>query len=86
MAGQERPMRPPIQYTVDDEPQTTTETELTPRHILTNAGFAPDTYYLILVHGQGQNQDSFRDKLDEPIHMHPQMKFITNSLGPTPVS
>jgi hypothetical protein len=78
-------MRPSINYTVDDEPQSTEDATLTPIQILTNAGINAADHYLVLVLNQ-HNQKSYKDQADEEIHMHPHMKFISVSLGPTPVS
>ncbi len=64
--------------------QTTEEQRLTPRQILEKAGIDPATCYLVRVHGQ--DQDSFRDHMDEPIVMHPHLTFISVCLGPTPIS
>lgn len=74
----------PIDYTVDGEPQTTTEQSLTPRAILTAAGINPETHYLVEV--KGNTTVSYKDKPDEALHMHQHMKFISSSMGPTPVS
>ena len=73
-----------IEYTVDDEPQSTTSEQLTPREILTNAHFDPNSHYLVQI--EGKHQESYKDRPDEPIHMHPHMKFVSVSTGPTPVS
>jgi hypothetical protein len=75
---------PTFEYTVDDEPQTTTEHTLTPHQILQNAGVEPQTHYLIEI--KGQNQTSYKDKPDEPVHMHQHMKFISVFNGSTTVS
>ncbi len=71
-------------YTVDGEPQKTSQHELTARQILVEAGFDPATRYLIQL--IGNVQDSFESKPDVPIHMHEHMVFITASIGPMPVS
>jgi len=73
-----------IDYTVDDEPQSTTSKILTPRQILTDAGIDPATHYLVQL--QGQHQISYKDTPDVEIKMHEHMKFISISTGPTPVS
>ncbi len=73
-----------IEYTVDNEPQTTTSHELTSRQILTNAEIDAATHYLVQI--EGDHRISYQDKMDTPIHMHEKMKFISISLGPTPVS
>jgi len=73
-----------IDYFVNDEPQSTTEKELTPVQIMTKAGIDPDTNYLIEI--RGNHQISYRDKPNDPIKLHEKMKFISNFIGPTPVS
>lgn len=73
-----------INYTVNDEPESTTEKELTPVQIMTNAEIDPGTNYLIEI--KGEQQISFKDNPNDPIHMHNNMKFIANFTGPTPVS
>ena len=76
-----------IHYTLDDEPQETTENLLTPRQILDRARPAridPNTHYLVQI--EGQHQVSYKDKPDEAIHMHEKMRFVSISTGPTPVS
>ena len=73
-----------IDYFVNDEPQSTTEKELTPVQIMTKAGIDPDTNYLIEI--RGNHQISYKDKPNDPIKLHEKMKFISNFIGPTPVS
>ena len=75
---------PTFQYTVDDEPYSTSEHTLTARQILQLAGKDPNNYYLKQI--KGQHQESYKDKLDEPIQMHQHMKFITIYNGSTGVS
>ncbi len=75
---------PTFTYSVDDEPQTTGEHVLTPVQILQNAGIDPGTHYLVQI--MGNHQESYQNKLNEPIHMHERMKFISVSTGPTTVS
>jgi hypothetical protein len=75
-----------ISYTVDDEPQTTTDRTLTPREILTKAGIDAATHYLVLLHGNSGQRTSYEGKMDEVIHMHPKMRFVSVSTGPTTVS
>ena len=79
-------MKPPIPYSVDDDEdnQTTTEEYLTPTQILTNFGLDATQHYLKEL--QGNHQISFEGKPDEPIHMHPHLKFISIFTGSTPVS
>lgn len=76
-----------IHFALDDEPQETREKELTPRQIMESAKPAridPNTHYLVQI--EGQHQVSYKDKPDEPIHMHEKMRFVSVSTGPTPVS
>ena len=73
-----------ITYTVDGEKQTTSERELTPVQILSNAGIDAATHYLVQI--EGQHKISYQDNPQTEIHMHEQMKFISVSTGPTPVS
>jgi len=75
---------PTFNYTVDDEAQSTNLHEMTPRQILTNAGIDPASHYLVQI--EGNHKVSYENKLDEIIHMHQHMKFISVSTGPTPVS
>ena len=74
----------PTEFEVDTETLTTTEKVLTPVQIMGLAGVDPQTHYLVQI--KGQHQESYQGKPDEKIHMHPKMKFITVSTGPTPVS
>ncbi len=75
-----------ITYTLDDEAQTTADKTLTPRQILTAAGIDAATHYLVLLHGNSGQRTSYEQKVDEIIHMHPNMRFVSVSTGPTPVS
>ena len=74
-----------IHYRVDDEPQETTTHILTPTEIMEKAKVDPKTHYLIRLIGE-KDQESYKDRPDAKIHMHEGMRFITASLGPTPVS
>ena len=75
---------PTFHYTVDDEPQTTSEHILTPTQILSNAGIDPNRHYLIEI--KGNHQESYRDKPNAEIHMHEHAKFVSASTGDTTVS
>lgn len=72
-------------YTVDGEPQETSEHQLTVRQILENAGLKPtEEYYL--VEWRGKNEVRHED-LNESIHIHEGMEFTAVKRGgPTPVS
>ncbi len=75
---------PNFDYTVDDEPQVTTEHTLTPKQILTNANIDPATHYLVQI--LGKEQKSYQDRPDDPIHMHEHQRFVSVYTGATPVS
>jgi hypothetical protein len=68
-----------IHYTVDSEPQTTDQKELAVRQILINAKDDPAKVYLIEV--RGKDKISFEGKLDELIHMHDGLVFVTAAIG-----
>lgn len=71
-------------YTVDDEPQQTSEHSLTPQQILTMAGLSPSIYYLVQI--IGHEQKSYKDTPEHQINMHQHMKFVSVYTGETPVS
>lgn len=73
-----------IEFEVDSEPLKTDSHVLTPVKIMGLADVDAQTHYLVQI--KGQHQESYQNKPDEQIHMHPKMKFITVSTGPTPVS
>lgn len=82
-------VKPPLvfHYTVDAEPETTEEKELTPNQILELAGITPiNDYYLVQINSDG-SQISYVDKPNEPIKMKcPAMKFISAYRGKVEVS
>ncbi len=71
-----------IEYTVDDEPQSTTDHTMTAEQILRRAGLDPATRYLIRIDGKNQK----KLEMSDPVHMHEKMKFVTAFVGPVPVS
>ena len=75
---------PTFRFTVDGEPLTTEQHELTPRDILTQAQLDPNSYYLIEL--RDSEQISFQSTPDTPIHMHNDLRFIAIFTGPVPVS
>jgi len=75
---------PSFDYTVDDEPYSTTEHQLTPRQILVNASIDAATHYLVEI--RGNKQFSYQDQPDDPIQVHEHQKFVSVFMGPTPVS
>lgn len=81
--------KPPVvfHYTVDSEPETTDQKELTPDQILEAAGITPvSDYYLVQINPDG-SQTSYKDTPNIPIKMKcPAMKFASIFRGETPVS
>lgn len=75
-----------ITYTLDDEPYTTTDKTLSPRQILAAASIDVNNHYLVLLHGNSGQRTSYEGRMDEIIHMHPNMRFLSVSTGPTTVS
>ena len=73
-----------FKFTVDDEPFSTHEHTLTPTQILQIAEIDPTTHYLVEI--RGNHQLSYKDKPNEPIHMHQHAKFVSVFTGETPVS
>lgn len=74
-----------IHYTVDMEAQKTSHHRLTPTQIMNNAEIDPKTHYLIRLMGR-KEQESYKDKPEEQIHLHNGMRFTTASLEPVTVS
>lgn len=81
--------KPPeiFHYTVDGEPETTEQKELTPNEILELAGIKPvSDYYLVLKNPDG-SEISYKGKPEEPIIMRCiGMNFVSIYNGETPVS
>lgn len=80
----QNPLPKTIHYELDGEPQETSERTLTARQIIINAGLDPSERYLVEI--QGRHQKSYKDAMDEPIHMHEGQKFVTVFTGPTQVA
>ena len=66
-------------FTVDGEPYTTHQRQLTPNHILGIAGLDPASVYLMEV---DDGQHSFKDQGDAVIKMRHHMAFVSLSVGP----
>lgn len=82
----ERPMSHIIHFSVDGEEVTTPNHEMTPDQIIRDLGGKdPTQNYLVELHGKDK-QESFKDRGEEPIHLHNNQRFIIISTGPTPVS
>lgn len=74
----------PITFTVDQEPITTTEHELTPTHILELAEIDPKSHYLEQL--KGHEHVSYQGKGDIAIPVHEHDVFVSIYTGPTRVS
>lgn len=74
-------------YTLDEEPETTEQREMTANEILKAGGIDPATHYLVEINPDG-SQSSYKGKGNDTITMrcHPRRKFISVLNGPTPVS
>jgi hypothetical protein len=66
IAPEKEPM-PTFDYTVDGISQSTSEHELTPNLILTNAKIDPTTHYLVQI--LGREKKSYQE-INDPIHVH----------------
>jgi hypothetical protein len=73
-----------IHFEVDDENVETPDRDLTVRGILELAKVDPDTHFLQLVEG-GKPGKEFKN-LDEEVHLHPGIAFVSVFTGPTHVS
>lgn len=73
-----------IRYTLDGEPQTTLEKELTANQILQAGGIDVTQNYLIQLKGDGNI--SYKENLNQIIKMHNNMEFLANYSGATTVS
>jgi hypothetical protein len=69
---------------VDGEPLSTSEKVLTPTQIIALAKLDPSTRYLIEI--EGKHEVSYKDKPDQPIHIHEKQRFVTRFCGPMQVS
>jgi hypothetical protein len=72
-----------ITYEVNGEPETTSEDELTVRHILEHAGFTPASDWTLLSLDPKEDFDSDYDRL-VPVHEH--QHFEAHHKGPVPTS
>jgi|CXWL01.1.fsa_nt_gi hypothetical protein len=80
--------KPPevFHYTVDGEPETTDESQLTANQILKAAGYNTNEYYLVQINDDG-TQISYENEPEKFIKMKcPGLKFIALYRSSTPVS
>lgn len=75
----------PVEIEVDGEELTAPDREQTPRQIVALAGKDPEAVYLVELKGK-RKRISYKDNPDDPIKLKKGDRFITVSLGPTPVS
>ena len=73
-----------IQITIDGEDFEVDDRDTTPRELLVLAGLDPTTTYLIEL--RGDHQEPLQEQLDEPLKLHPHMRFISADVGPAPVA
>ncbi len=69
---------------VDDEPHVTREKTLTPVQILAFENLTSPLHYLVQI--VGNEEKSFKDQPDTPLHIHENMRFSSVYTGQTPVS
>ena len=82
-------VKPPevFNYQVDEEPETTDESELSANQILALAGITPVTDYYLVEYDSHGHETSHKDHPDAPIKMKcPGSKFVSVFRGETPVS
>jgi uncharacterized protein YpmB len=75
----------PVEIEVDSKPVEAPSKTMTAREILVLVGKDPAQYYLVQLIGK-KDQNSYKEKLDEPIHLDQHSRFITVSTGETPAS
>jgi hypothetical protein len=74
----------PIEFSVDGVTLFTDEKVLTPIQILALAGIDSNNFYLVQINGK--NQESFKDRPNESIHMHVKIVFVSAAKGSMSVS
>lgn len=74
-------------YSVDEEPETSGEPELSANQILANAGLTPASDYYLVEFDHAGNEISHKDSSEAPIKLKcPGSKFVSVFIGETPVS
>ncbi len=71
---------------VDTEVEPSREDTLTPREIMRRVGVDPERHYLKALKMNGNPEESYRDRPDEPIRLRQNQEFVTVAMTPTPVS
>jgi hypothetical protein len=82
---QDKTHKHPVTIVIDTDDVVAPSHTQTPRQLLALVGKSVETDYLVHLKGK-RERISYQDKPDVEIHLHKDMKFITVSLGPTPVS
>lgn len=67
--------QPHFTILVDNEAIKITDRTMTVRALLVFVGLDPDCFYLIEV--RGRHQESYRDRLEEELKLHPNQRFVT---------
>jgi hypothetical protein len=75
----------PVTVVIDTKDILAPSHTQTARELLALVGKTVESDYLVHLKGK-RDRVSYQDDPDKPIHLHKDMKFITVSLGPTPVS
>lgn len=75
----------PVTVVIDTKDVIAPSHTETARELLALVGDTVETDYLVHLKGK-RERVSYQDDPDKEIHLHKDMKFITVSLGPTPVS
>ena len=75
----------PVTIVIDTKDILAPSHTQTARELLALVGEIVETDYLVRLKGK-RDRVSYQQDPDKPIHLHKDMKFITVSLGPTPVS
>lgn len=83
-ASTDRPDRG-IEIVIDGNAVKAPDNSETERQLLALIGKKIEDAYLVLIKGK-RERESYKDRPDEQIKLHRGMKFVTVSVGPTPVS
>src|SRR4051794_6835340 len=83
-ASRTKPKPKTIEITIDEQPFTVEEKEMSVREILALAGKDADSYYLVELKGKKERER--HENPDELLKLHQGSKFVTIFRGETPVS
>ncbi len=74
-----------IEIEIDGETFEVEKGEMTVAELLALVELDADESYLIELHGQSEQGDKYEDA-DEPVKLHPKIRFITGDKAPAPVA